>query len=50
MPKLISIGILLLASFLMLGFVAPGQETKASLLVYPGEKHLKNVRQLTFGG
>ena len=27
-----------------------GQETKAGLLLYPGEKHLRNVRQLTFGG
>jgi TolB protein len=28
----------------------PASQTTAGLLIYPGEKHLRNVRQLTFGG
>lgn len=46
MPKLTIICSLLL----ILGLTPRSQETKAGLLVYPGEKHLRNVRQLTFGG
>ena len=51
MPKLTFICSLLLASFLLPQFLATSQETRAGLLLYPGEeKHLRNVRQLTFGG
>lgn len=39
---------LLLLSCIVITPIA--QEKPASQLVYPGEKHLRNVRQLTFGG
>ncbi|HLJ28147.1 MAG TPA: hypothetical protein VKY85_15655 [Candidatus Angelobacter sp.] len=50
MPKLNSISLVLFATLIVPSLAVRSQETKTSSLVYPGEKHLRNVRQLTFGG
>ena len=50
MPKL-KVSLALFASLLALPIVAgSGQEKSVSPLLFPGEKHLRNIRQLTFGG
>ncbi|HEY6348253.1 MAG TPA: hypothetical protein VI636_02475 [Candidatus Angelobacter sp.] len=51
MPKLVPIRIVWIAILIMLPALAgSSQEQTPPSLTYPGEKHLRNVRQLTFGG
>ncbi len=40
----------LLLSFLLLFAIHAVAQNKSSTILYPSEKHFKNVRQLTFGG
>src|SRR5215472_13764053 len=47
--KLISHAVVVLAVFVAYGQQSP-PAASASSLAYPGEKHLRNIRQLTFGG
>ena len=47
--KLISHAVVVLAVFVAYGQQSP-PVASASSLAYPGEKHLRNIRQLTFGG
>jgi TolB protein len=49
MSKSMAILLVLFASLIVVSPIG-GQQNGASSLVYPGEKHLHNVRQLTFGG
>ena len=50
MSKSKAILLVLFASLIVVSPTGGGQQNEASLFVYPGEKHLHNVRQLTFGG
>ncbi|HRO43102.1 MAG TPA: hypothetical protein PL009_09725, partial [Flavipsychrobacter sp.] len=41
---------LLTGAMLLTSLTAAAQKQQKNTLIYPDEKHFKNVRQLTFGG